>query len=33
MNNKVTLDKASIVAIIFLLGIIDVFAIYLKFLW
>lgn len=33
MNNKITLDKASLLAIIILLGIIDVFAIYIKFLW
>ncbi|CAD8201525.1 unnamed protein product (macronuclear) [Paramecium tetraurelia] len=32
MNNKITLDKASLLVIIILLGIIDIFAIYKKFL-
>ncbi|CAD8189457.1 unnamed protein product [Paramecium pentaurelia] len=32
MNNKITLDKASLMVIIILLGIIDIFAIYKKFL-
>ncbi|CAD8203399.1 unnamed protein product [Paramecium pentaurelia] len=32
MNNKITLDKASLLVIIILLGIIDIFAIYKKLL-